>query len=145
MIRPVRLLRLAAQAETLRWKRMGRGYALRAGFGAGAALFGLMLLMMLHLAGFAALAKSQGPVTAALILAGVDLVICGLFGWLASRDLEDPIAYEAERVRDDALRQVGDTAARAAMVAPLLRSQTAKKGLIGAAVTAAAVGLLTRR
>ena len=145
MFRSVRLLRLAAQAETLRWKRTGRGFALRAGLGAGAAVFGLMLLLMLHLAVFAALAKSWGPVTAALVIAGADLVIAGIFGWLASRDLEDPIAVEAERVRDDALRQVGDSAARAAMVAPLLRGQTAKKGLIGAAVTAAVIGLMTRR
>jgi hypothetical protein len=31
------------------------------------------------------------------------------------------------------------------MVLPLLRSQSAKKGLIGAALTAVVVGLMTRR
>jgi hypothetical protein len=40
---------------------------------------------------------------------------------------------------------VGDTTARTAMLVPLLRSQSAKKGLIGAAMTAAVVGLLARR
>ena len=43
---------LAAQAEALRWKRTGRGYAIQAGFGAAAAVFALMLVAMLHLAAF---------------------------------------------------------------------------------------------
>ncbi len=144
-MRLISLLRLAAQAESLRWRRTGRGYAIQGGLGAAAAMFGLMLLMMLHLAGFAALSRKQGPELAALIVAGVDLVLMALLGWLAARHANDPVAVEAERVRDDALRQVGDTAARGFMVLPLLRSQTAKKGLVGAALTAAVVGLLTKR
>jgi len=139
------LLRLAAQAESLRWRRTGRGLAIQGGLGAAAAVFGLMLLMMLHLAGFAALSRRQGPELAALIVAGVDLVLMALLGWLALRHAEDKVALEAERVRDDALRQVGDTASRGLMLLPLLRSQTAKKGIIGAALTAAVVGLLSRR
>ena len=144
-MRLISLLRLAAQAESLRWRRTGRGYAIQGGLGAAAAMFGLMLLMMLHLAGFAALSRKQGPELAALIVAGVDLVLMALLGGLAARHANDPVAVEAERVRDDALRQVGDTAARGFMVLPLLRSQTAKKGLVGAALTAAVVGLLTKR
>ena len=139
------LLRLAAQAESLRWRRTGRGLVIQGGLGAAAAVFGLMLLMMLHLAAFAALSRKQGPELAALILAGVDLVLMALLGWMAVRHAEDKVALEAERVRDDALRQVGDTASRGLMLLPLLRSQTAKKGIIGAALTAAVVGLLSRR
>jgi hypothetical protein len=48
-------------------------------------------------------------------------------------------------VRDNALRQVGDQTARAAIVMPMLRSASAKKGLFGAAITAAVVGLISRR
>src|SRR5918998_6379990 len=136
-MRLIRLLRLAAQAEGLRWRRMGRGYAIQAGLAAGAAVFGLMLLMMLHMAAFAWIARGQGPVAAALIIAAVDLVVAGLLGWLAARHAEDPVAIEAERVRDDALRQVGDQTARAAMILPVVRSRNMKKGLIGAALTAA--------
>ena len=52
---------------------------------------------------------------------------------------------EAARVRDDALRQVGDQTARAAMILPLMRGRSMKTGLVGAALTAAVVGLLGRR
>ena len=145
-MRLFRLLQLAAQAETLRWKRTGRGYAIQAGFGVGAALFGLMMLIMLHLAAFEwFVGTSVGPVGGALIVAGVDLVLAGLFGFLATRSGLDPVAVEAERVRDNALRQVGDQTARAAIVMPMLRSASAKKGLFGAAITAAVVGLISRR
>lgn len=145
MGRMTRLLRVAAQAEGLRWRRMGRNYAIQAGLAAGAALFGLMLLMMLHMAAFAWIARSQGPVLAALIVAAVDLVVAGLLGWLAGRRSVDPVQIEAERVRDDALRQVGDQTARAAMILPVVRSRSMKKGLVGAALTAAVVGLIARR
>jgi hypothetical protein len=144
-MRMIQLLRLAAQAEALRWKRTGRGYAIQAGLGVAAAIFFLLLLVMLHVAALIWLARGRDPVYAALIVAGVDVVLVALLGWLAARHAEDPIAVEATRVRDDALRQVGDTTARAAMVMPLLRSQSAKKGLIGAALTAMVVGLVARR
>lgn len=145
MLRPFRLLRLALEAEGLRWRRTGRGLAIRAGLGAGAALFALLLLIMLHAAAWAYLARDFDPSIAALIVAGVDLVLLGVMVFLATREAVDPIAIEAERVRNDALRQVGETTARAAMLAPLVRSGSLKKGLIGAAVTAAAVGLIARR
>src|SRR5918993_1521564 len=142
-MRLFRLLQLAAQAEALRWKRTGRGYAIQAGFGVGAAVFGLMMLVMLHLAAFSWIAGTEvGPVWAALIVAAVDLVLAGLLGFLASRSGLDPVAVEAERVRDNALRQLGDQTARAAIVVPLVRSASAKKGLIGAAVTAGLIGLI---
>jgi hypothetical protein len=145
MLRLFGLLRIAAQAEGLRWRRTGRGYAIQAALAAVAAVFGVMLVVMLHAAAFAWLAPGQGAVAAALILAAVDLVLGALLFWLAARHAEDPVAVEAARVRDDALRQVGDTATRTALVLPLLRSQTARKGLFGAALTAAVVGLITRR
>jgi hypothetical protein len=145
-MRLFRLLQLAAQAEALRWKRTGRGYAIQAGLGAGAAVFGLLALVMLHLAVFSWLAETNlGPVGAALVVAVVDLALAGLLGFLAARGGFDPVAIEAERVRNNALRQVGDQTARAAILMPLMRSRSVKKGLIGAAVTAAVVGLISRR
>lgn len=145
-MRLFRLLQLAAQAEALRWRRTGRGYAIQAGMGAGAAVFALMMLIMLHLALFQWLSGTNlGPVLAALVVAGGDLVVAGLFGFLATRSGLDPVAVEAERVRDNALRQVGDQTARAAVILPMMRSRSIKKGLFGAAASALVVGLISRR
>lgn len=144
-MRLISLLRLAAQAEALRWKRTGRGLAIQAALGMVAAVFGLMLLVMLHVAALIWLSRGRDPVFAALIVAGADLVLLGLLGWLAMRRTVDPVAVEAEHVRDDALRQVGDTASRGAMLLPLLKGKSAKTGLIGAAVMAMVVGLISRR
>lgn len=144
----MRLFRLASAAwgaERLHLRRLARAYGVQAGLAAAAGVFGLMLLMMMHLAAFAALAPGQGPVWAALIVGFVDLVLLAILGWAASRAKHDPIAMEARRLRDDAMRELGDGAAKAMVLAPLLRSQTAKKGLFGAAVTAAVIGLLSRR
>jgi hypothetical protein len=141
----LRLLRLAAQAESLHLRRLGRGYAIQASLAAATAVFALMLLAMLHLAAWLALAPSTGPVWAAVIVAGGDLVLAAILGAMARRPPEDPVAEEALRVRHDAMRQVGDAGARALVLAPLMRSQTLKKGLAGAALTALVVGLLSRR
>ena len=94
-MRMFQLLRLAAQAEALRWKRTGRGYAIQAGLGAAAAIFFLLLLVMLHVAALIWLARGRDPAVAALIVAGVDLVLVALLGWLAARHAEDPVAVEA--------------------------------------------------
>jgi hypothetical protein len=144
-MRLFQLIRVAWEAEGLHLRRLMRAHGIQAALAAVAAVFALLLLMMLHVAAFAALVPGQGPVWAALIVGFGDLVLLALFGWLARRAGHDPVAIEAARVRSDALRQLGDGAARAAVLAPLLKSQTAKKGLVGAAVTALAVGLLSRR
>jgi hypothetical protein len=144
-MRLLRLLRLAMQAERLHLSRVSRGYGIQAGLAAAAALFGLMLMFMLHVAAFAALARDQGPVWAALIVAFADLVLLAIFGFLARRRPHDPIELEALRVREDAMAQVRDGASRALVLVPLLRSQNAKKGLLGAALTAVAMGLMSRR
>jgi hypothetical protein len=144
----MRLLRLAQaawQAEELHLRRLARARGFQAGYAAAAVLFLAMMLVMLHLAAFAALEPGRGPVVAAIWVAGGDLVLVALLAWLAARAAHDPVAEEAVRVRQDAVRQIGDSAARALVLAPLLRSQNAKKGLLGAAVTALVVGLLSRR
>lgn len=144
-MRLLRLARAAWEAERLHLRRLARARGIQAALFVAALVFVLLLLLMLHLAVFAALARSQGPVGAALIIAAGDLVIAGLFAWFASRAGHDEVAEEALRIRREAVRQLGDGAARAVVLAPLLRSQNAKKGLLGAAVTAVMVGLLSRR
>jgi hypothetical protein len=144
-MRLLSLMRAAWQAEGLYLRRSTRGYAIQAGFGIVAAVFALMLLLMLHIAGFAALVPSQGPVWAALIVGAVDLVLAGILGLMARKPRRDPIAEEALALRQAAVRQMGDSAAQMMILAPLLRSQNLKKGAIGAALTAAVVGFFKRR
>ena len=60
--RLVRLVEVASRAELLRRKRQVRGIALRAGLGAAAAVFALVLLAWLHAAAWEALAPPLGPV-----------------------------------------------------------------------------------
>lgn len=144
-MRLVRLLRLAGEAEALRWRRNGRRLATRAVLGAAAGLFAALLLVMLHIAALAWLAPGRGVAAAALVIGGVDLALALALGWLAGRAGEDRVAVEAARVRDHALSLVGDSMARAAVLAPLLRSRSARKGLVASAAVAAVLGFLNRR
>lgn len=144
-MRLLQLARTAWDAEALYLRRQVRAHGFQAGYAAVAVVFALMLLVMLHITAFVALLPSQGPVWSALIVGFVDLMLLALFGWLASRAGHDPVALEARLIRKEAMRQMGDSAARVAVLAPLLKSQSVKKGFAGAAVTALAVGLLSRR
>ncbi|MGG5820123.1 hypothetical protein [Falsiroseomonas sp. HW251] len=144
-MRLLSLAKAAWAAEELHLRRLVRSRGMQAGYAAAAVIFLVMMLVMLHLAAFAALEPGRGPVVAAMWVAAGDLVLLALLAWMASRAGHDPVADEAVRLRQEAVRQIGDQAARAMVLAPLLRSQNAKKGLLGAAVTAVVVGLLSRR
>lgn len=144
-MRLLRLARAAFEAEGLHLRRVARARGIQAALAAAAAIFALLLLAMLHLAAFAALVPGWGAAQAALLVAGGDLAIAAILALAASRAGRDRVAEEARQVRQEAMRQLGDGAARAVVLAPLLRSQSMKKGLMGAALTALVVGLLARR
>jgi hypothetical protein len=122
-----------------------RARGIQAALAATATVFALMLLVMLHIAAFAALVEIWPAPVAALVVAAGDLVLMAILGLAARRAGRDPVAEEALAVRNAALRQMGDSAARAAMLVPLMKSQTAKKGVFGAAITAILLGFLSRR
>jgi hypothetical protein len=63
----------------------------------------------------------------------------------ARRAGHDRVAMEARAVRQQAVRQIGDGAARALVLAPVLQGRSLKKGLLGAALTALVLGLIARR
>lgn len=144
-MRLLSLARAAWQAENLYLRRSGRGLALQAGLGAAAGIFALLMVVMLHIAGFAALSPGQGPVLAALYVAAGDLVVAAILGLLARRKPHDAIGEEALALRDASMRQMGDSAARLMIMTPLLRSSTMKKGLLGTAVTAGILAFFNRR
>jgi hypothetical protein len=102
--RLLRLVEVASRAELLRRKRQVRGVALRAALGGAAAAFALLLLAGLHVAAWAALARPLGPVGAAFAVAGFDLLLLLVLGWLAARRRTDPAADEAISVRNTALQ-----------------------------------------
>jgi hypothetical protein len=139
------LARAALEAEGLHLRRQARARGIQAALAVAAVIFLLLLLGMLHLAGFAALAPEWGTARAALILAGADLVVVLGLALAARRAGHDRLATEARAVRQQAVRQIGDGAARALVLAPALRGGGLKKSLLGAALTALVVGLIARR
>lgn len=78
---------------------MGR----RAAMTAVAALCGVAALIMLHVAGWYLLVLPLGPAGAAAAVAGVDLLVAGLFLSL-SRPRFDPVAQEALMLRREMVR-----------------------------------------
>jgi hypothetical protein len=138
------LARTALEAEGLHLRRQARARGIQATLAAAAVIFLLLVLGMLHLAGFAALAPEWGTARAALILAAGDLAVALVLLLGARRAGHDRLAAEARAVRQQAVRQIGDGAVRALVLAPL-RGRTMKTGLVGAALTTLVLGLIARR
>ena len=139
------LARAALEAEGLHLRRQARARGIQAALAGAVVIFLILLLGMLHLAGFAALAPEWGTARAALILAGADLAVALALALAARRAGHDRLAAEARQVRQQAVRQMGDGAARALVLAPVLHGRNLKKGLLGAALTALVLGLIVRR
>jgi hypothetical protein len=144
-MRLLSLARAAIEAEGLHLRRQARMRGVQVALAAAAMIFAVLLLVMLHLAAFAALRPGWGPAGAALAVAGVDLVIALVLVLAARRAGQDRIAEEARQLRQEAVRQIGDGAARAMVLAPLLRGRSVKSGLMGVAVTVLLLGWLSRR
>jgi hypothetical protein len=120
-VRFVRLGKIAAQAEALRWRRLIRRTVTRAVYTAIAAIFALGLLAWLHIAVFFALVPPVGEIWAALIVAGVDLLIAAILGSLAAFSGPDRIEREAALVRDEARSQMAEAAIMTVLVEPVLQ------------------------
>lgn len=144
-MRLLSLARAAIEAEGLHLRRQARARGMQVALAAAAMIFAVLLLVMLHLAAFAALRPGWGAAGAALAVAGVDLVIALVLVLAARRAGQDHIAEEARQLRQEAVRQIGDDAARALVLAPLLRGRNVKSGLMSVAVTALLLGWLSRR
>ncbi|CAH0260905.1 hypothetical protein [Roseomonas sp. CECT 9278] len=97
-MRVLRLLGVAAQAESLRLRRNAGSVARRAAWLAGAALFGVAAVGLAHVAAIAWLEPRYGLAAACGLVALADLALAGglaLFG----RTRVDPVAQEALAVR----------------------------------------------
>jgi uncharacterized membrane protein YvlD (DUF360 family) len=113
-MRLIELGRIAAQAEALRWRRLGRRQAMRGVFAAIGGVFAIGVLVSLHVAGALALVRPIGAIPAALTVGGVDLVIAAICLVIAARDQPDRIEREARA-------EMAQAAVMSALVLPLLR------------------------
>jgi hypothetical protein len=107
-MRSLRLIEIAAEAESLRLRRQVSGYGRSAVLFAVSAVFGLAALALLHAAAFMAISEAQGPMAATLWLAGGDALIM-LVLILLGRRRSDPIAAEALAMRRQAMAELRRT------------------------------------
>lgn len=103
-MRALRLLAVAAEAEGLRLRREAQALARAGVFFAGAAVFGVALLVMLHVAAYNWLEPDWGPAGAALLVAAGDLALA-LALFLVGRPGHDPVAEEALAIRRASLAE----------------------------------------
>lgn len=103
-MRALRLLATAAEAEGIRLRRSAQTLARSAVFWAGAAVFGIALVVMLHVAAFQYLLPAWGPAMAALLVAAGDLVLAVVL-FLVGRPGRDPVAEEALALRRASLAE----------------------------------------
>lgn len=104
-----RLLRIAADAEKLRWQSFGKRILKRAIYGAIAALFGLATLTALHVIGFMALQLLVSPLLASVIILAVDLCVSAVLAAMALRGNPAHGEIEAIAVRQTAMAQLVET------------------------------------
>ncbi len=103
-MRSLRLLGAAAEAESLRLRRQAVLAARQGAWYAVAGAFGLAAVAMLHVAGWIALDRAQGPLVASLVLAGVDLVIM-VAVLLLAKPKPDPVSQAALLLRERSMAE----------------------------------------
>ena len=124
-MRSFNLLRVAAEAELLRLRAMLVRQGRRAAFGAVAVIFVLAALTLGEVAGLQVLRFYVAPISATLILLGINLAIAAVFGGLAARSAPGHVEREALRVR----RQAVDAARGALTLTAALPVATTFLGL----------------
>ena len=124
-MRSFNLLRVAAEAELLRLRAMLVRQGRRAAFGAVAVIFVLAALTLGEVAGLQVLRFYVAPISATLILLGINLAIAAVFGGLAARSAPGHVEREALRVR----RQAVDAARGALTLTAALPVATTLLGL----------------
>jgi hypothetical protein len=114
-VRSVNLLKVAAEAELLRYRCMAARQGRRAAFGAIALLFVLAVLVLGEVATWLALYLRLAAIETTLILLGINLIIAISFGLLAVRSSPSRAEREALQVRRQALDAARGTLSLAAL------------------------------
>ena len=105
-MRTVELAKVAVAAESLRLRRLAKRQAMRAAYAAGAAVFGIAVLVGLHVTLWTFLAPRTSPVLASVIVVAVDVVIAAVLAFLALRNTPGAIEEEARIIRTQAVAEV---------------------------------------
>jgi hypothetical protein len=125
-MRAVRLVKVAAEAEILRIQHMLKRQGMRVAFGLVAVVFGLGVLVLANVAAWQLLRLYVSPISATLILLGVNLVLAAIFGMLAARSSPGRAEREALAIRRRAVNEARSSLALGALVpiaGTLLRSR----------------------
>src|ERR1700722_3262904 len=120
-MRPLRLARIAAEAEGVRLRHSAQRTVVRVVFAMIALIFLAGTLVFLHIAAWFWLRQSWEHQYAALILAGADLVLALLLAVVAMRSSPDRVELEALAVRQRALEGATASVAWSALAVQVLR------------------------
>jgi|SRR5690242_20141445 hypothetical protein len=121
MLKPLRLARIAAEAEGVRLRYVARRTAIRVVVGAIALIFLMAALGFFHVALWFWLRRHFESSAASLIIAGGDLLTALIFGLFAARSSPGRLETEALEVRRRALANATSTLAYSTLAAQALR------------------------
>ena len=122
-MRPIRLARIAAEAEGVRLRGMMTRIVTRVIFAVIALFFALGALTFAHVAAWYEIrvALEQSYLATAGILGGADLLVAIILVVLASRSSPSRVEVEALEVRRKAIEGISSALSLTQMVLPLLR------------------------
>ena len=86
-----------------------------------AAVFLVAVLVMVHAVIFAALTTVLSPLLSTVVLGVIDLLFAILFIVLAAKGAPDTLEVEARNIRDQALAEMRESVAIAALLSPVTR------------------------
>ncbi len=134
MMRPVRLVRIAADAEVLRWRAFAGRTVTRLVCALIALIFVIGALTFAHVAAWYALRIDAGLqfYWVALILGGADLIIAFVLLLMANRSTPSRVEREALEVRQRAIAGLTTTLSLAQLALPALRVANAarRRGMV---------------
>jgi membrane-bound ClpP family serine protease len=108
-MRSVNLMKVAIEAEILRYKSMAARQGRRAGFGVAALIFGLGFLITLEIAGWQTIRMYILPIYATLCVMGFNLLIAAAFAMVALRSSPSRAEIDALEVRKKAVQALQTT------------------------------------
>ena len=105
-MRAVELAKVAANAEALRLREMASRQSMRAAYGGAAAVFGIGVLVLLHVVAYNLMVPNVSPTVASLILLAFDLVVAGVCGLKALKSVPGAVETEALAIRKQAVHDM---------------------------------------